>query len=267
MSCQYLFAQQPVSTLACNPWPFIQQAGLSLHCDITGPQTDDIPNVTWYRGQPGNSSSAAQILFDNRHKYFGPVSNGHIADNVKRVNFTLKIYDVTASDVDCYWCAIQIHTREGCVSPLMYSDELCLLEELNYSGLQQCSTIPSNTSLVCAGSKRCQDETLPRSSAPSNRYSPGAAESSAFPLHQSPSPTATPAVRPSNGTRVALYMGAAVCVILLCVIIALVTGLVLLWRRKLYTSQRNQTHGNNTAFNESMHSCTYSCRCITYIEG
>ena len=249
MSCQYLFVQQPVTTLACNPWPFIQQAGISLHCDITGPQTDDIPNVTWYRGQPGNSSSATvtQIRFDNRHQYFGPVSNGHIADNVKRVNFTLNIYNVTASDVDCYWCAIQVHTKVGCVSPLMYSDELCLLEEVKYSSLQQCSTIPSNTSVVCASSKACRDETIPHSSsAHLNRYSSGATEHSAF---QSPSPTTTPAVtaRPSNGMRVALYMGTVVCVILMCVIIALVTGIILLWRWKLYNPQLNRTYGNNLA--------------------
>ena len=182
------------------------------------------------------------------HKYFGPVSNGHIANNVKRVNFTLNIINVTAADVDCYWCEIQVHTGEGCVSPLMHSNALCLLEQASYSSLEQCYAIPSNTSVVCAGRKRCMD-TLPSTSPASQdivqESSPGPGEGLAFSLHELPSltPTPTATARSSNGMTVALYMGAAVCVVLLGTIITLVIGLAVLWKRKMHPPQLNRTHG------------------------
>ena len=145
-NCQYSFVQQPPAQLQCNPWPYIEQTGnLSIHCDIVGPQNSDAPHVWWsMRRRLAGRFIEGQLNIHHR-KYFGPSSSGHNAQSgLKRVNFTLKITNVTSVDIGCYWCRVYVRSNT-CTFVSPRSSIFCLQSVENYSHLNNCTELPVNS--------------------------------------------------------------------------------------------------------------------------
>ena len=100
--CEYMFVQQPLAQLDCNPWPYIQQMGyLSLHCGVTVPQTDDseVLNTIWFMRDSLPAMSNATRIHLGTPKYTGPTSSKDKLNWTKRVNFTLTINNVMSADI------------------------------------------------------------------------------------------------------------------------------------------------------------------------
>ena len=144
--------------MSCNPWPYIDAyAGnnLVLRCDLLGPQSNDIPNVVWYRRVFSDSDSQPQrIYYSSNGKYKNPTSSGDVSNGFKRVNFTLFISNVTEEDVGCYWCEINVSAR-NCSIHLGQSSVFCLHEESAYRDRENCSILPVNSSVICATNTTC----------------------------------------------------------------------------------------------------------------
>lgn len=300
-NCQYSFVQQPPAQLQCNPWPYIEQTGnLSIHCDIVGPQNSDAPHVWWsMRRRLAGRFIEGQLNIHHR-KYFGPSSSGHNAQSgLKRVNFTLKITNVTSVDIGCYWCRVYVRSNT-CTFVSPRSSIFCLQSVENYSHLNNCTELPVNSTpmnQISRSSTAIPQLTIPHKTAlvhitafsqptPSASY-PTVTSNSVFstaPQHSpspdqsnvtvtynpvfstasqhSPSPdqssnTTTGILRPETTAAISeaetssgelpdgvplggedmvepwwLYVGVAVCLVLLAVIVVLVVGVVLLCRRK-----------------------------------
>ena len=295
-NCQYSFVQQPPAQLQCNPWPYIEQTGnLSIHCDIVGPQNSDAPHVWWsMRRRLAGRFIEGQLNIHHR-KYFGPSSSGHNAQSgLKRVNFTLKITNVTSVDIGCYWCRVYVRSNT-CTFVSPRSSIFCLQSVENYSHLNNCTELPVNSTPLCGASDTCgvqtmnSDDSMNQISQSStaitqltishktasvhitafSQPTPSASHAtvtsnpvfSTAPQH-SPSPdqssnTTIGILRPETTAAISeaetssgelpdgvplggedmvepwwLYVGVAVCLVLLTVIVVLVVGVVLLCRRK-----------------------------------
>ena len=156
--------QQPLAQLDCNPWPYIQQTGyLSLHCDITGPQRDELSYViiAWFmhrRDREPVMSNATQIHLGTQRNS-GPTSSADKLNGMKRVNFTLRINNVTSADVGCYWCRIEVQ-RSGCPVMVFQSSTFCLCAVEVYSNLSTCTVLPGNGTPVCGGNSSCSTQTM-----------------------------------------------------------------------------------------------------------
>ena len=160
-NCQYSFVQQPPAQLQCNPWPYIEQTGnLSIHCDIVGPQNSDAPHVWWsMRRRLAGRFIEGQLNIHHR-KYFGPSSSGHNAQSgLKRVNFTLKITNVTSVDIGCYWCRVYVRSNT-CTFVSPRSSIFCLQSVENYSHLNNCTELPVNSTPLCGASDTCGVQTM-----------------------------------------------------------------------------------------------------------
>jgi len=140
-----MFVQQPLAQLDCNPWPYIQQMGyLSLHCDVTAPQTDDseVLNIIWFMRDRLPAMSNATRIHLGTPKYTGPTSSEDKQNGMKRVNFTLTINNVMSADIGCYWCRIEVRRSNGCSFMLSQSSNFCLYALGFYSNLSNCIGLP-----------------------------------------------------------------------------------------------------------------------------
>ena len=147
-----MFVQQPLAQLDCNPWPYIQQIGyLSLHCDVTAPQTDDseVLNIIWFVKDRLPAMSNATRIHLGTPKYTGPTSSEDKLNGMKRVNFTLTINNVMSADIGCYWCRIEVRRSNGCSFMLSQSSNFCLYALGFYSNLSNCTRLPGNGTPVC----------------------------------------------------------------------------------------------------------------------
>lgn len=158
-SCEYSFVQQPPAQLKCNPWPYIEQTGnLSIHCDIVGAQSSNVPHVQWFLRRSG--TFIPRPLNIHHRKYFGPTSSGHNTQSgLKRVNFTLKITNVASVDVGCYWCRIYV-TSSTCSFVSPRSSSFCLQLEESYSHLNNCTELPVNSTPLCSANNTCATQTM-----------------------------------------------------------------------------------------------------------
>ena len=157
-SCEYSFVQQPPTQLRCNPWPYIEQTGnLSIHCDIVGAQNSNVPRVQWFVRSRSSGKFIARRLNVHHRKYFGPTSSGHDTQSgLKRVNFTLKITNVTSVDIGCYWCRIYVRSR----TCSFRSSSFCLQSVESYSHLNNCTELPVNSTPLCGANNTCAFQTM-----------------------------------------------------------------------------------------------------------
>lgn len=160
-NCEYSFVEQPPAQLKCNPWPYIEQTGnLSIHCDIVGPQNSDVPHVWWSARRRFAGRFIEGPLNIHHRKYFGPSSSGHNAQSgLKRVNFTLKITNVTSVDIGCYWCRVYVRSNT-CTFVSPRSTIFCLQSVENYSHLNNCTELPVNSTPLCGASDTCGAQTM-----------------------------------------------------------------------------------------------------------
>ena len=155
-----MFVQQPLAQLDCNPWPYIQQIGyLSLHCDVTAPQTDDseVLNIIWFIRDrlPAICMPNAARIHLGTPKYTGPTSSEDNLNGMKRVNFTLTINNVMSADIGCYWCRIEVRRSSGCSFMLSQSSIFCLYALGFYSNLSTCTELRGNGTPVCGDNSSC----------------------------------------------------------------------------------------------------------------
>ncbi len=173
-NCDFLFQQQPLAELSCNPWPYVHtdNDSLTLQCSINGPQSQDIPHATWYMSGINTSTAVGTKIFFNKAKYLDPTYSADIGGGRKMVDFMLVITSVNEEDAGCYWCGIDVVSPE-CNFPLIRSSAFCLYEETYYTDMDNCTTIPTNDTVVCAGNQSDCGTIIP---------STGAVEPTEFPL-------------------------------------------------------------------------------------
>lgn len=141
--------------MSCNPWPIIvaRQSILEIPCHIRGPENNDIADPEWYRRRTDGVIETVEI---NNRKYMNPaVSEGIGGGRYRQVNFTLRVINVSESmDIGCYWCMINV-SRGNCSFSLLNSSQFCLLEESEYSTLDNCTSLPVNDTMVCGSNMVC----------------------------------------------------------------------------------------------------------------
>ena len=140
--------------MSCNPWPIIidHQLTIDLSCHIRGAQSNDLPNAVWYHSRENDITERIEI--DNV-KYRNPTSNGDLGNGFRRVNFTLHVSSVSElEDVGCYWCEVVI-SADNCSFSLINSTKFCLYSEATYISLPDCTSLPTNDSMVCAANMVC----------------------------------------------------------------------------------------------------------------
>ena len=148
--------------MSCNPWPyFMSYSGnaLVLHCDLLGPQNNDIPNIEWYRSlYSNNDNSKPQRIHYGRGKgkFSTPTSSGDIPSGFKRINFTLFVNDISEADAGCYWCEIRAKAGK-CSFCMKRSSVFCLQKVSAYGDREDCPILPVNNSVVCASDTTCED--------------------------------------------------------------------------------------------------------------
>lgn len=161
--CYYYYIQQPSSDTACNPWPYISSYSgnnLVLHCDLLGPQNNDILSVVWYREiytEDDDDLRPQRLIYSSsvfNGKFNSPNSSGDIAHGFKRLNFTLFVNNVSDVDAGCYWCEIFIHAR-NCSIRMKKSSVFCLQKKRFYGNMESCPILPVNSSVLCAASSTC----------------------------------------------------------------------------------------------------------------
>ena len=274
--CDYQFISQP-SSQSCNPWPYINHnnSTLVLECVIIGPQNTDTPHAMWFVGN--NASQQSLHIYFDMLKYSDPVMNVDIGDGLRRVDFMMSISNVSKSDVGCYWCKVEVHGGAsdcGTVT-LLQSSMFCLHEEDRYSHLNNCSVLPTNRSITCAGNVTCPvapDVITTLSTSQNTSFRQGtttisvsptvATQTTALLKHITPFTehlvstsvvliVAAESTQPTGSNHqsadmvMGFYTGIAVCIFLLAIIILLVVVLVLLVRKKV------RHHPKNTPSNSS----------------
>lgn len=151
--------------MACNPWPYMYYYSgndLVLHCDVLGPQNDDTLSVAWYREVYSDRGPLVQRIYSRSNMYYyfekfsTPRSSGDISHGFKRINFTLFVNNINEDDVGCYWCEIDVRSQ-NCLFHLRKSNVFCLDRWSTYRYRDSCSTLPVNSSVICAANKTCND--------------------------------------------------------------------------------------------------------------
>ena len=153
----------------CNPWPYIaSQSGndMVLHCDLLGPQNNDILSVEWYHEEfsyEEDSRSSRISLYSSSKsykKFMSPNSSGDVSHGFKRINFTLFVKEASDSDTGCYWCEVVVQSRDGCFRRLRRSNAFCLERKSAYGGMEDCSILPVDSSVNCASYHSCNEVPL-----------------------------------------------------------------------------------------------------------